>query len=93
MKTPLSSQDALISGPQAMPSDLISAVFDADQQKIVVRFRDGKIAQVPVSAFEELVGATVSDYEFLDGTRAGVTCLTENVDFAVAASWWRRQAQ
>ncbi|MEL6384436.1 MAG: hypothetical protein AAFQ89_18665 [Cyanobacteria bacterium J06626_18] len=26
----------------------------------------------------------------LDGTRAGVTCITETIDFAVAAAWWRK---
>lgn len=93
MKTTLTSQDALISAPEAMPSDLISARYDADTEEIVVNFRDGKVARVLTSEFEELAEATVVDYQLIDGTRAGVTCITETIDFAVAAAWWREQAK
>ena len=91
--TTLTSHDAIISAPEAMPSDLLSATYDADTSEIVVHFRDGKIARLLTSEFEELAEATAADYQFLDGTRAGVTCLTETIDFAVAAAWWREQAQ
>jgi hypothetical protein len=93
MKTTPFSQDALISSPPETSSDLISAIYDACTQEIVVEFRDGKVARVLTSEFDELAIATMADYEFLDATRAGVTCLTETVDFAVAASWWRKRAQ
>lgn len=76
-----------------MASDLVSAIYDAHTQEIVVEFRDGKVARVLTSEFDELAIATTADYACLEGTRAGVTCLTERVDFAVAASWWRSQAQ
>ncbi|NEP15473.1 MAG: hypothetical protein F6J97_01065 [Leptolyngbya sp. SIO4C1] len=85
--------DAIASAPAALPSDLISASYDAETQQIVVRFRDGKAARVSISEFEELAEATAADYELLDGTRAGVTCITDNIDFAVAAAWWREQAE
>ena len=91
--TTLTSHDAIISAPEAMPSDLLSATYNADNSEIVVHFRDGKIARILTSEFEELAEATAADYQFLDGTRAGVTCLTETIDFAVAAAWWREQAQ
>ena len=93
MKTILISQDALISAPEATPSDLISARYDADTGEIVVDFRDGKVARILTSEFEELAEATNADYKLLDGTRAGVTCITETIDFAVAATWWRKQAE
>lgn len=91
--TTLTSHDAIISAPEAMPSDLLSATYDADTSEIVVHFRDGKIARALTSEFEELAEAAAADYQFLDGTRAGVTCITETIDFAVAAAWWREQAQ
>lgn len=93
MKTTLTSHDALISAPEAMPSDLLSATYDANTGEIIVSFRDGKVAQVLTSEFEELAQATAADYQMLDGTRAGVTCITETIDFAVAAAWWREQAE
>lgn len=93
MKTSLTAADAIVSAPEAMPSDLISAGYDAETGEIVVTFRDGKVARVSTAEFEELAEATVADYQFLDGTRAGVTCITETVDFAVAAAWWREQAE
>ena len=74
------------------PEDLIAARYDADTDEIVVSFQDGKVARVPTIEFEELAIATADDYEHLDGTRSGVTCITDTVDFAVAASWWRQQA-
>jgi hypothetical protein len=93
MKTTLTSHEALVSGPEALPSDLVSAHYEAETGEIIVGFRDGKVARVPTSEFEELAEATVADYGCLDGTRAGVTCITERVDFAVAATWWREQAR
>ena len=84
--------DAVISAPAPLPTDLVAASYDADTEEIVVIFRDDKVARVPTAEFEELATATAADYEFLDGTRAGVTCLTKTVDFAVAADWWRKQA-
>jgi hypothetical protein len=93
MKPTLNSHEAVISAPPETPLDLISAEFDVNAGDIVVHFRDGKVARVSSSEFPELAKATAVDYQFLDGTRAGVTCLTDNVDFAVAACWWRRQAQ
>lgn len=84
--------NSVVSAPEALPSDLISARYDADTQNIVVSFRDGKVTRVPTTEFEELATATTADYEHLDGTRSGVTCITDTVDFAVAASWWREQA-
>lgn len=84
--------DAVLSAPAPQSSDLISAHYDADTNEIVVTFRDHKTARVATQDFEELAAATLADYEQLDGTRAGVTCLTETIDFAVAASWWREQA-
>ncbi len=84
--------DAVISAPSPLPTDLTAARYDDETDEIVVTFQDGKTARVPTSEFEELSDATSADYEFLDGTRAGVTCLTETVDFAVAADWWRSQA-
>ena len=92
MKTTLTSHDALVSAPGEQSSDLISAHYDADTGDIIVGFRDGKVARVPTTEFEELAEATADDYQFLDGTRAGVTCITERVDFAVAATWWRERA-
>lgn len=83
--------DAVISAPEALPSDLTGACYDAETNEIVVIFRDNKVVRVPTSEFSELAAATVADYEFLDGTRAGVTCLSETIDFAVAADWWREQ--
>ena len=32
--------------------------------------------------------ATIADYQMLDGTRTGVTCISETIDFAVAATWY-----
>ena len=93
MKTTLTSHDALISAPEAMPSDLLAAHYDTATGEIVVSFRDGKVAQVLTSEFEELAAATPEDYQWLDGTCAGVTCITETVDFAVAADWWRERAK
>jgi hypothetical protein len=93
MKTSLKAHDAVIAAPEAMPSDLISASYDARTETIVVTFRDGKVARVATTEFEELAKATATDYQFLDGTRAGVTCITETVDFAVGAAWWREQAR
>ncbi len=84
--------DAVISAPSPLPSDLTSARYDAETREIVVTFRDDKVARVPTHEFKELATATPNDYVFLDGTRAGVTCLTETIDFAVAADWWRSQA-
>ena len=55
-------------------------------------FQDGRVARVATTEFEELATATAADYEHLDGTRSGVTCITDTVDFAVAASWCREQA-
>ncbi|MEM9484119.1 MAG: hypothetical protein AAGA83_10560 [Cyanobacteria bacterium P01_F01_bin.116] len=81
--------DAVVIAPATRPEDLIAACYDADTDEIVVSFQDGKIARVPTNEFEELAKATVTDYEHLDGTRSGVTCITDTVDFAVAASWWR----
>ncbi|MEM9008476.1 MAG: hypothetical protein AAGE59_33820 [Cyanobacteria bacterium P01_F01_bin.86] len=92
MKTTLTSHDALISAPEATPSDLVAATYDPDTAEIVVSFRDGKVARVLASEFEELATATTADYQMLDGTRAGVTCITATIDFAVAAAWWREQA-
>ncbi len=86
------SDNIIVSAPETMPSDLISARYEVDTQTIVVRFRDGKVARVATTEFEELATATAADYEHLDGTRPGVTCITDTVDFAVAASWWRKQA-
>lgn len=83
--------DAVISAPEALPSDLTTARYDAETDEIVVTFRDNKVARVPAREFSELSTATAANYEFLDGTRAGVTCLTETIDFAVAADWWRQQ--
>ncbi|PSN17548.1 hypothetical protein C7271_17185 [filamentous cyanobacterium CCP5] len=93
MKTTLTSHDAYIFAAEGTPLDLISARYDAEREEIVVSFRDGKVARVLTSEFEELAGATTADYKWLDGTRAGVTCLTETIDFAVAAAWWREQAE
>lgn len=93
MKTSLTAYDVTISAPEALPSDLISASYDADAEEIVVTFQDGKVARVPTAEFEELATATAADYQFLDGARAGVTCITETIDFAVAAAWWRKQAE
>jgi hypothetical protein len=59
----------------------------------MVTFREDKVARVPTREFEELATATAAEYAFLDGTRAGVTCLTETIDFAVAADWWRSQTK
>ena len=73
MKTALSSQEATISSPQAMSSDLTAASYDIHSREIVVNFRDGKIARIPTTEFDELATATTADYEFLEGTRAGVT--------------------
>ncbi len=83
--------DAVISAPEPLPSDLTTARYDAETDEIVVTFRDDKVARVPAYEFSELSAATAADYEFLDGTRAGVTCLTETIDFAVSADWWRQQ--
>ncbi|MBE9060987.1 hypothetical protein [cf. Phormidesmis sp. LEGE 11477] len=84
--------DAVISAPEALPSDLTSARYDAKTNEIVVTFKDNKVVRVPTSEFAELASATAADYEFLEGTRAGVTCLSKEIDFAVAADWWREQA-
>jgi hypothetical protein len=92
MTSPL-TYDAVISAPSALPTDMTTARYDAEAHEIVVTFRDDKIACVPTREFEELATATAADYTFLDGTRAGVTCLTETIDFAVAADWWRSQAE
>lgn len=81
----------LFSAPDPLPTDLIEARYDAKINEIVVTFRDNKVARIPVGEFEELAVATAVDYESLDGTRGGVACITENVDFAVAADWWRSQ--
>jgi len=86
------SFDAVISAPTPQPTDLTSAYYDTDTDEIVVTFRDDKVVRVPTQEFEELAHATAADYECLDGTRAGVTCITETVDFAVGADWWREQA-
>ncbi len=83
--------DTVISAPEALPSDLTSARYDADTNEIVVTFQDDKVVRVPTCEFSELAEATVANYEFLDGTRAGVTCLSETINFAVAADWWREQ--
>ncbi|MEM9906424.1 MAG: hypothetical protein AAF921_15510 [Cyanobacteria bacterium P01_D01_bin.44] len=37
--------------------------------------------------------AITNEIRGLDGTRAGVACITETIDFAVAATWWRAQAK
>ncbi len=84
--------DPVISAPSPLPSDLTAAHYDVETREIVVSFRDNRVARVPTREFEELATATPDDYAFLDGTRAGVTCLTESIDFAVAADWWRSQA-
>lgn len=84
--------DAVVSAPEPLPSDIMGARYDAEAREIVVTFRDKKIARVPTEEFGELSTATTADYELLDGSRAGVTCLTETIDFAVAADWWREQA-
>ncbi|MEA5467215.1 hypothetical protein [Leptothoe sp. PORK10 BA2] len=91
MNTNQTLHDAVIVAPAIRPEDLIAARYDADTDEIVVSFQDGKIARVLTTEFEELASATVADYEHLDGTRSGVTCITDTVDFAVAASWWREQ--
>lgn len=88
--TPL-TYDAVLSAPDPRPTDLVSAHYDSDTDEIVATFRDSKIARVATQEFEELTNATLADYQYIDGTRAGVTCLTDNVDFAVAAEWWRQQ--
>jgi hypothetical protein len=93
MKTTLNFHDALVSAPPEMPWNLISASFDAKTREIVANFSDGKVARVPSTEFDELATAAIADDEFLDATRAGVTCLAETVEFAVAASWWRKRAQ
>jgi hypothetical protein len=93
MKTTLTTYDVLVSAPESMPSDLLAANYDATKGEIVVSFKDGKVARVPTKEFAELAEATAADYRLLDGTRAGVTCITEKVDFAVAADWWRERAQ
>lgn len=93
MKTTLTDHNAFVSAPDATPSDLISAHYEAETGDIVVSFRDGKVARVPTSEFEELAEATAPDYQCLEGTRAGVTCITETIDFAVAATWWRQQVE
>lgn len=92
MTTNQTLHDAVIIAPELQPSDLIEAQYDAGTQEIVVSFQDGKVARVPTTEFEELAAATEADYEYLEGTRSGVTCITDDVDFAVAASWWRQQA-
>ncbi|PZO19059.1 MAG: hypothetical protein DCF25_08955 [Leptolyngbya foveolarum] len=84
--------DVVVSAPDPLPTDLIEARYDAKTNEIVVMFGDSKVARIPVGEFEELAVATAVDYESLDGTRAGVTCITEAVDFAVSADWWRSQA-
>lgn len=84
--------DAVVVAPDIRPEDLIAAHYDANTDEIVVSFQDGKVARIPTTEFEELATATVADYEYLDGTRSGVTCITDTVDFAVAASWWREHA-
>lgn len=91
MQTPLTARDAVILGPDPSPIDPISAVYDPKTQEIVVHFGDGKVAKVQTNEFEELANAGIQDFECLDATRAGVTCITDTVDFAVAASWWRAQ--
>ncbi len=85
--------DAVISAPDPLPTDLLTARYDAEKDEIVVTFRDDKVARIPTREFAELAAATAADYDFLDGTRAGVTCLTETIDLAVAADWWREQAK
>jgi hypothetical protein len=92
MTTSPLTYDAVISAPSSLPTDLTAAHYEAETREIVVTFRDGKVARVPTYEFEELATATAADYAFIDGTRAGVTCLTETIDFAVAADWWRSQA-
>ena len=92
MNTNQTLHDAIIVAPDLRPEDLIGANYDAETDEIVVNFQDGKVVRVPTTEFEELTAATVADYEHLDGTRSGVTCITDTVDFAVAASWWREQA-
>ncbi|MFG6107186.1 hypothetical protein U2F10_33430 [Leptothoe sp. EHU-05/26/07-4] len=92
MNTSQTLHDAVVVAPPVRPEDIIDAHYDADTREIVVSFQDGKIARVLTTEFEELAAATATDYEHLDGTRSGVTCITDTVDFAVAASWWRKQA-
>ncbi|MEL6130528.1 MAG: hypothetical protein AAFU84_10735 [Cyanobacteria bacterium J06633_23] len=92
MNTNQTLHDAVVVAPDTRPEDLITANYDADTDEIVVSFQDGKVARVPTTEFEELADATAADYEYLDGTRSGVTCITDTVDFAVAASQWRKQA-
>lgn len=91
MNTNQTLNDAVVVAPGLRPDDLIAAHYDADTDEIVVSFQDGKVARVPTTEFEELATATATDYEHLDGTRSGVTCITDTIDFAVAASWWREQ--
>lgn len=67
--------NSVVSAPEALPSNLISAHYDAATDEIVVSFQDGKVARVSTSEFEELANATNADYEHLDGTRSGVTCI------------------
>ena len=92
MNTSQTLRDAVVVAPSIRPEDITDAYYDADAGEIVVSFQDGKVARVLTAEFEELATATVADYENLDGTRSGVTCITDTVDFAVAASWWRKQA-
>ncbi|MEO0351540.1 MAG: hypothetical protein AAF282_15980 [Cyanobacteria bacterium P01_A01_bin.15] len=89
MNTSQTLHDAVVAAPPIRSDDLIAAHYDADTNEIVVSFQDEKVVRLPTSEFEELATATVADYEHLDGTRSGVTCITDTVDFAVAASWWR----
>ena len=91
MNTNQTLHDAVVVAPDIRPDDLISAHYDAATDEIIVTFQNGKVARVPTSEFEELAAATATDYEHLDGTRSGVTCITDTIDFAVAASWWREQ--
>ena len=92
MTTTSLTYDAILSAPAPQSSDLISAHYDASTEEIVVIFWDNKTTRVATQNFEELAAATPTDYEQLDGTRAGVTYLTETIGFAVTASWWREQA-
>ena len=61
MEPLLDSHDALISAPDVLSTDLINASYDAQSKKIVAVFRDGKIARVAESEFEELATTTAAD--------------------------------
>ena len=91
MNTNQTLNDAVVVASGTRPHDLIAAHYDDTTNEIIVSFQDGKVARVPTTEFEELATATADDYEHLDGTRSGVTCITDTIDFAVAASWWREQ--